>query len=250
MLDFGYGATFDHVVLYFLDDSTGVRPPTQYELEMWDGRRWNAVPGQHRSPTTPAGNQANHVTFAPVNTTQLRVVLRPPQGASTGMAEFEAWDTHLTPRDVITIGSPNFAWDAKATASFTSKYDSVSEINDGVVAFTRYSRNRWTAFGTPNASDWVQLDFSTKRNVEKLELFLWGDGGGIKAPKRYTIQTWNGTAWVTANVKSQVPLQPQVSSVNTIHIAPVGTTKVRVVFEHDLPAATGVTELRIWGPQR
>jgi hypothetical protein len=83
--------------------------------------------------------------------------------------------------------------------------------------------------------------------VAQVELFLWGDGGGVKAPKRYAIQTWNGSAWVDAQVISQVPLVPQVSSVNTVRIAPVETERVRVVFQHDLPAASGVTEIIIRG---
>jgi len=141
----------------------------------------------------------------------------------------------------------NLAWEAATTASFTSKYDSVAEINDMIVAFSRYSRNRWTAFGSPNASDWVQLDFPARQRVDQIELFFWGDGGGVKAPKRYTIQAWNGTAWTDAHVVSQVPRLPQVSSVNTVHIEPVTTEKVRVVFQHDLPATTGVTELKVWG---
>ncbi len=115
------------------------------------------------------------------------------------------------------------------------------------VAFSHYSRNRWTAFGSPNASDWVQFDFTGRRRVDQVELYLWGDGGGVKAPKHYTIQTWDGSQWVAARVVSQVPRQPQVSSVNTVQIAPVETSKVRIVFEHDLSAASGVTEIIIRG---
>ena len=33
---------------------------------------------------------------------------------------------------------------------------------------------------------------------------------------------------------------------NAVRIDPVQTDKVRVVFEHDLPAYSGLTELRIW----
>jgi hypothetical protein len=48
---------------------------------------------------------------------------------------------------------------------------------------------------------------------------------------------------VSARVLSQVPGIPQVSSVNTVHIEPVMTARIRIVFEHDLPAASGMTEL-------
>ena len=115
-----------------------------------------------------------------------------------------------------------------------------------VVAFSRYSRNRWTSFGSRDSSDWVQLDFPAPAGSSKVELYLWGDGGGVKAPKSYLIQTWDGHSWIDARVVSQVPARPQASSVNTARIVPVVTTRLRVVFRHDRPAATGVTELIAW----
>jgi hypothetical protein len=238
-----------NVTLYFLDDGRGIRPPLRYDIQAWRGNRWVPVPGQHRSPIAPTGRMANVVSFPGIQTNRLRVTLVPRSGSATGLTEIESWQQKEFFWDLSSVlpERDNLAWEAATTASFTSKYDSVAEINDMVVAFSRYSRNRWTAFGSPNASDWVQLDFPARQRVDQIELFLWGDGGGVKAPKRYTIQAWNGMAWTDAHVVSQVPRVPQVSSVNTVHIEPVTTEKVRVVFQHDLPATTGVTELKVWG---
>jgi hypothetical protein len=248
-LDLRWPQSVREVTLYFLDDSVGVRPPARYDVQMWRDGKWVAISKQVRQPLLPAGRLANTVTFRPVQTNRIRVVLVPRPGSATGLTELESWQPRPHFWDMIDLGRQrgNVTWGAKASASFTSKYDHVEEVNDMVVAFSHYSRNRWTAFGSPNASDWVQLAFPGTRRVEQLELYLWGDGGGVKAPKSYTIQTWNGNNWVDANVKSQVPLQPQVSSVNTVEIVPVTTDKVRVVFQHDLPAATGVTEIMIRG---
>jgi hypothetical protein len=241
----------DSLKLYFLDDGEGVRPPTRYTVERWNGKRWVAIRGLVRSPAVPDGRRSNTVTFPPMRPAGLRIIVVPPLGASTGLSEIEAWGPpEARDRDLFVHEIPGLpTFNAKPTASFTSKYDHIEEINDMVVAFSHYSRNRWTAFGTPNASDWVQFDFPAKRRVEQVELYLWGDDGGVKAPRSYTIQTWNGANWVNAVVKSQVPAKPMVSSVNTVHIAPVTTDRVRVVFVHDLPAATGVTEIKIWGKQ-
>ncbi len=114
------------------------------------------------------------------------------------------------------------------------------------IAFTRYSRNRWTAYGSPNRSDWVEIDFAGRRRVSRLELYLWGDGTGVKAPKRYSVQFWDGRAWADAQVVSQKPGTPEVSAVNTVRIVPVEAEKIRVLFQHDLPAYSGMTELVIW----
>ena len=117
------------------------------------------------------------------------------------------------------------------------------------MAFTHYSRNRWTAFGTKNAQDWVELELLAPQRVGSVELYLWGSGENVKAPRRFVVEYWDGNAWAAARVLSQVPAIPQVSSINTVHIAPVMTGKVRVVFEHDIPAASGVTEIMIWSPE-
>ena len=245
-IDFGAKQTVESVRLYFLEDSVGIKAPARYDVQSWTGTAWHTIPGQQHSPMRPEGHRANTVTFAPIATSRLRVVIVPQPGEALGLTEVEAW-SHAAAVTPVAAAS-NLAWGARASASFTSQYDRADEINDMVVAFGRYSRNRWTAFGTHDSTDWVQLDLQGKHRIGQIELFLWGDGGGVRAPERYTIQTWNGTTWIDATVTSQVPHRPQASSVNTVHIVPVRTDKVRVVFEHDLPAATGLTEIRIWGP--
>ena len=197
------------------------------------------------SPLRPEGRRANTVSFPAVSTARLRIVLTPRPGSAAGLTEVEAWSRAALPLSPAAAPSPDLAYGAAVSASFTSRYDHLSEVNDMVVAFSHYSRNRWTAFGSPNASDWVEVDLRAPTRIGTVELYLWGDGGGVKAPKRYTIQTWDGSRWVDAEVVSKVPLQPQVSSVNTVRIVPVETGKVRVVFEHDLPAASGMTEVII-----
>jgi hypothetical protein len=245
MIDFGTARHIESVKLYFLDDSSGIAPPARYELAIWRNGAWIPITGQRRSPALPTGRRANAIAFPPVTTSRLRVLFTPRPLSAVGLSEIEAWGEVVLPRSVPTIASPDLAWGAAASASFTSQFDKVSEVNDMAVAFSHYSRNRWTAFGSPNASDWVQLDLHGRHRIDQVELYLWGDGGGVKAPKRFTIQTWNGTQWVDAQVVSQVPLLPQVSSVNTVHIAPVETERIRVVFQHDLLAVSGMTEVII-----
>ncbi len=249
-IDFGAARRVESVKLYFLDDSSGVTPPARYELAAWRNGAWVRIAGQRRSPAQAMGQRANSITFPAVTTSSLRVLFTPRPGSAVGLSEIEAWGRAALPFPAAVAASPDLAWGAVTSASFTSQFDQVNEVNDMTVAFSHYSRNRWTAFGSPNASDWVQLDLQGRHRIEQVELHLWGDGTGVKAPKRYTIQSWDGTAWVDARVISQVPLRPQVSSVNTVRIAPVTTNRVRVVFEHDLPAVSGLTEIMIWGGQR
>ena len=178
---------------------------------------------------------------------RLRIILTPQPGASVGMTELEAWGRAALPLAPADAQPVNLAWGARPRASFTSRYDSVSEINDMVVAFSRYSRNRWTSYGSPNASDWIELDLPAAHGVARVELYLWGDGGGTRAPAGYTVQAWQHGAWVDVAIRSQVPATPMTSSVNTVSLTPVTTSRVRVVFRNARPAATGVTEVMLYG---
>ena len=60
----------------------------------------------------------------------------------------------------------------RISISFTSRFHSVTGVTDMRIAFTRYSRNRWTAFGSPIASDWLELDFDAPRTAQSVELSL------------------------------------------------------------------------------
>jgi hypothetical protein len=121
----------------------------------------------------------------------------------------------------------------------------VEQVNDGHIGYTRYWRNRWSAQGTPNASDWVALDFRAPRRVSRVDVHIVDSERGLAAPARYTVQVWNGQAWRDARIRHVVPERPEGWAQNTVSIEPVETSRVRVVFEHARPSATAVTEIAI-----
>jgi len=170
-------------------------------------------------------------------------VLVPHSGAALGMSEIEAWGAEKLPLVRATAVPRDLAFSARASASFTSQHDRIEQVNDMQVALTKYSRNRWTAVGSPNARDWVAIDFGTAKLVRTIELYLLGDDAGIKAPRDYSVQIWNGTEWREARVVSRVPQRPLASARNVVTIEPTRTSRVRVLLEHDLPAVSGISEL-------
>jgi hypothetical protein len=275
-VDFGTTRTLREVTLYFLDDAdlpraeatgevgtsgfpdlpgaTGptIRPPARYEVQRWDGEGWVEVAGQSRTPSTPTGRMANHVTFPEVATTGIRAVLHHQPAATSGLTELEAWSADAVPLSPATQPVANLAWNPgdraypKVSASYTSATDRVEQAVDGRLSFTRYSRNRWTAYQSPNATDWIEVDFGEPQSMGRVELYLYADGRGVAAPRGVRIERWNGNGWDEVPVQARTPAAPTAWGLNTLQLAPVETTRVRVVFTHDLPAASGVTELRIW----
>jgi hypothetical protein len=243
--------------LYVLDDGPGsaIRAPRSYRIERWSGARWIPAAPDTRVPAAPEGHRANHVRFArPLHAARIRVTLEHRPGAYTGLSEIEAWSRQM-PRTGETIARPrDLAYNPtgsgfpRVAASFTGPSDDARQAIDAQVAFTRYSRDRWTAFGTPHASDWLELDFGGPRLVATVDLYLWADGAGVKAPRAYRVQYWTGSAWLDATVVSRTPDRPVAWALNRVQVRPVRTSRVRVIFEHDRPAASGVTELMAWGP--
>jgi hypothetical protein len=279
-VDLGAERTLREVTLYFLDDadlprveatgevetsgfpdlpgSTGptLRPPARYEVQRWDGATWVDVADQSRTPSTPTGRMANHVTFPDVATTRVRVVLHHQPRATSGLTELEAWSADALPLvpatgPAATEPAANLAWNPgdrpypKVSASYTSANDRVEQAVDGRLSFTRYSRNRWTAYRSPNARDWLEVDFGGPRTVGRVELYLYGDGRGVAAPRAVRIERWKGNAWVDVPILTRTPETPTAWALNTLAFSPVETSRLRVVFTHDLPATSGLTELRI-----
>lgn len=247
-VDFGVARPLENVKLYLLDDGAGspVRAPAAFDVQFWDGAAWQNVPGQRRTPAQPRGHQPNIVAFPTLRASKLRVVLKPQPGASLGLTELEAWGRAPLPLPVAPVMN-NLARTAQATASFTSIYNKVEQINDGRIEMDG-GGNRWTAFDSPNASDWVQLDWKEPVTVSRMEMCLWADGGGVRVPRSFTLQSWNGTAWVEAREQRREPAQPTLSTPNEISIEPVRTTRLRVTFAHAVPGQSGVTEWLVWGP--
>ena len=117
---------------------------------------------------------------------------------------------------------------------------------DGQIAFTRYSRSRWTAFETPNDEDWVEVDIGAEREPSAVEMYFSGDGEGVAAPAEVRVEVWDGESWRTPQILERAPAVPLAWGRYVVRIVPTETSRLRVIFRHDLPAASGITELRIW----
>jgi len=275
-VDFGVGRPLTEVSLYFLDDATGpateavgeeeasgfpvseaasgppVLPPEAYKLEYWIGDRWAEVSGQRQVLEQPMGRRANTITFPEITTPRVRVVITPKAEATVGLTEFEAWGPGTLPLPGPAAPVANLAHNPgdrdfpRVSASFTYVSDSPDNAVDGRLPFTRYSRNRWTSYGSPNAEDWLEVDFGVVKTVGRVELFLFGDGGGVAAPEEYRIEVWRDKGWEAATIRTRAPREPLAWALNSVELEPIQAKKLRMVFRHALPAATGVSELRIW----
>ncbi len=135
----------------------------------------------------------------------------------------------------------------RLSASFTAAKTSLAKVNDGNYWYHLHPPNRWTTEGSPNASDWVVVDFGMARTVRAATLYVLDDGGPVAAPSGIALQHWDGTAWVEISGQTRLPVAPAGHRANRIVFPPLPVTKVRAVFTHGSAGRSGLTEFEIWG---
>jgi hypothetical protein len=253
VLDLGMPRRIDTLKLYFLDDGQGVVPPAGYAVEYQDGEEWKAIPGANRSPVKPMGHRANTISFQAMEITRLRVTFHHAAHGRTGLTELEAWGDGRLPYHAAPPPAGNVAYNPtgegfpKASASFTDRFGGKPESAiDGKVVFLPTPMNRWTSYGSPHSTDWLQIDFGTEKEVGRVELQIYDDRGGVQAPEKYVVQTWGHDAWQDVDLPQMQPAVPTGGQVNQIAFKPVKTNKLRIVFTHKGKARSGVTELGVW----
>ncbi|SFD77224.1 Beta-glucanase, GH16 family [Paenibacillus catalpae] len=241
--DFGSMMTRSSTDIYLYDDGGGVKVPSSYNVQYWNGTAWTNAAGQSKTPAAPAGNQLNKVTFTPVSASKFRVVFTHQSGSKSGVTEISyGSDSSVPPTD-----PPASALAGTASASYTFASDSAAQANDGIISYNDSPRNRWTSYQSPNATDWLQTDLNASASVSKAEIYLYDDGGGVKAPSSYNVQYWNGSSWTNASNQSKSPAAPTGSQMNTVTFTPVTTSKLRIVFTPQAGASSGVTEIKYYG---
>jgi hypothetical protein len=227
-------------------------PPESIELQYLDGTDWKGVPDARYQPPTPIGRRANHVQFSPLRIRQLRAVLRHRPNSFSGLSEFEAWGTRGTAsldppsRPASLATNTNGEGFPKASASHTSRFDRVECVNDGTINYRPSPNNRWTAYESPNSSDWVEIDFGQPRTVGRVELHIYDDRGGVQPPASYTVQFAEDDNWKNVANIQRLPAKPQGGAMNTVTFDPVEARKLRVVFTHAGSSRSGLTELEAW----
>jgi hypothetical protein len=131
-------------------------------------------------------------------------------------------------------------------ASFTYRGDNAWDALDGNIWYDDRPNSRWTAYTTPNPSDWLGVDFGGPRAINEVRLYIYDGGGGVQAPAGYTVQYWNGGAWVDATGQVKTPAAPRGRDLNVVRFDHVVTNQVRVVFTHPPGSTSGVTEFEVW----
>ena len=273
-IDFGLPRPLRRIVLYFLDDSapapidlvpfdpvlgrqreaadSQVRAPRDYRLECFSDGQWLLIPGQTRRHPQPRGHTANVVEFPERSISRWRLLLSRVPGGVNGLTELEAWGPATLPVPAAPFPASNLAANRdgrgfpQASCSWISRYDAGVQLAiDGKINYRPTPNNRWTSYESPHKEDWLQIDFGAPRTFRQVVLHIYDDHGGVQAPKKYDLQVWHDDAWQTIAEQHKSPSTPVGSQPNRVTFPAVTADKLRIIFTHQDPARSGVTEVEV-----
>lgn len=150
---------------------------------------------------------------------------------------------------VVTVAGQSAVVDAALTAtssaSYTSSWEHVTAINDGIdpPASNDTVNTRWGTW-PQQGTQWVQLDWASPVHVNSSDMYFFADGGGVLAPKTWSIQYWNATtnAWVDVTQPSGYPTD--LDKYNHTTFDSVTTTKMRATLVAN-GASVGIDEWKV-----
>lgn len=160
--------------------------------------------------------------------------------ASSGAAQLPAEQDDAANQSAI--GYP------EASASYSWRTDPPSKATDGQEFQLDVPATRWTTYQTPNATDWLQVDFGVDTSVSDIRTVFYDDGGGVKLPTSYDVEYRSPDGeWAALPGQTKTPSQPVGGAINRITLdAPVVTDAIRLVGTNVPGSGFGVTSFGSW----
>jgi hypothetical protein len=175
---------------------------------------------------------------------------------------FQKAGVDLHPAAAASHADVNLAAGATATASFTTS-SPASQATDPANAVDGYTISGlpvtsgayvgtnpiWGTRGSPNAQDWLQVDFGQSIAINDVKLYFYsnkqfGAGGNTyREPAAYTVQYFDGTTWRDAPGQLRTPATPQPNA-NEVLFRPIVAQKIRLLATPTAGFGIGVKEIQ------
>ncbi len=135
----------------------------------------------------------------------------------------------------------------KASASFCDAYGGIAKrAIDGQINYQPTPLNRWTSYGSPNPSDWLEVEFAGPTAVGRVVLHIYDDQRGVHPPQSYSVEVFRNGVWSSVGEQKRSPAIPTGGVQNTVTFSRTTVSRLRVVFVHRPHLRSGVTELEAW----
>ncbi len=128
----------------------------------------------------------------------------------------------------------------------TDAFDSPNKAVNGYIRYDVTPDDRWTNVGSPNATDFIGVDFGSDQEISQLSLYIYDDGNDVLAPQSFDVEYLMGDTWMSVPDQMKSPEQPLGNDENAVTFPPVTTSRIRVVFTPEPGAFVGISEIQSW----
>ncbi|GEM_PF-572165 len=171
------------------------------------------------------------------------------EGADPVEVPVPSGEPQRLPHAVNTSANPLRNAYPRPVASYTWRYDDAWRVLDGKVWYDEVPQNtRWSNYSSPNARDWVGVEFAEPTTIGDVRFHGYQDADAVQPAVGYELEYWDGAAWQVVPDQTRVPEQPVGNGLNRITFPPLETTSYRVTFDAAPGKSVGVTELESWSP--
>lgn len=141
------------------------------------------------------------------------------------------------------LADTNVARNATPSASYTSSWESIAAINDGIdpPSSNDTANRRWGTWPNTGAQ-WAELTWTSAQTIKSADVYFFDDGGGVRIPASWKLQRWTGSAY--ADIPGTYPIA--VNAYNKVTFASaVSTTRLRVALQSG-QGSVGLLEVKAW----
>ncbi|GGM40458.1 hypothetical protein ACFFX1_17850 [Dactylosporangium sucinum] len=168
----------------------------------------------------------------------------PPAGSYLAN-NFNVADNLFLIKGGATQPDPNLARSATPSASYTSPWESVAAVNDGIdpPSSNDTVNPRWGTW--PNSGQqWAELTWSSNQSLRRAQVYLFDDNQGIDLPSSWKLQYWTGSAYADVPGASGYPVT--ANAYITVTFTTVSTTRLRVVLQSNGTSSVGLLEVKAY----
>ncbi|RAO32564.1 hypothetical protein ONO23_02982 [Micromonospora noduli] len=137
----------------------------------------------------------------------------------------------------------NLAWNATATASYTSSWESLAAVKDGVdpPRSNDTTNPRWGTW-PQTGTHWVELTWPTAQTIRAVDAYFFDDQGGVRLPSAWRVQSWSGSAFADVPGASGYPVA--ADRYNRVSFTAVNTTRLRIQLTSNGTSSVGLLEVK------
>lgn len=168
--------------------------------------------------------------------------------ATVELRDYDKLSTPVTRTFQITVGGTapeNLARSAIPSGSYTSPWESVAALNDGIDPSSSNDtvNPRWGTW-PQTGTQWAELTWPSARTIRSADVYIFDDAMGVRAPASWKLQYWNGGAYADVPGASGYPTA--LNRYNRVSFTEVSTTRLRVVLTSGQDSV-GLLEVKAYG---